>query len=171
MCIRDRVEVARAIRNAERLAEDEPVPIVAFTADAADGFGERCLDAGATHCVSGSLAEHDLAETVGRWADRRPAVLVVDDAPEIRQLVRHRLRDTYRVVQAVDGQQALEQFGRQRVSVVLLDMNMPVMDGYATAAAIRRRTDGAEVPIVAVTGNEESESRERSVAAGCTRCV
>lgn len=137
----DAVEVALAIRNAERLAEDEPVPIVAFTADAADGFRERCLDAGVTHCVSGLLTEHDLAETVSRWADRRPAVLVVDDAPEIRQLVRHRLRDTYRVVQAVDGQQALEQFGRQRVSVVLLDMNMPVMDGYATAAAIRRRAD------------------------------
>ena len=164
----DAVEVALAIRNAERLSEDEPVPIVAFTADAADGFCERCLAAGVTHCVSAPLAEHDLAETVGRWADRRPAVLVVDDAPEIRQLVRHRLRDTYRVVQAVDGQQALEQFGRQRVSVVLLDMNMPVLDGYATAAAIRRRADGAGVPIVAVTGNEEFDSRERAAAAGCT---
>ena len=164
----DAVEVALAIRNAERLAEDEPVPVVAFTADVAEGFCERCLAAGVTHCVSGPLAGHDLAETVGRWADRRPAVLVVDDAPEIRQLVRHRLRDTYRVVQAVDGQQALEQFGRQRVSVVLLDMNMPVMDGYATAAAIRRRADGADVPIVAVTGNEESDSRERAAAAGCT---
>jgi len=164
----DGTQAAAAIREAERAREEDPVPIVAFTAHAVEGIREQCLRAGMNDYIVKPITGRDLVATVQRWADRRPVVLVADDAPEIRQLVRHRLRDTYRVVPAVNGQDALEQFGRHPVSVVLLDMNMPVMDGYATAAAIRLREDGRQVPIVAITGNESTESRERAVAAGCT---
>ncbi|MFN7916146.1 MAG: response regulator [Vicinamibacterales bacterium] len=168
MPVLDGSQAAVAIRDAERLTDDEPVPIVAFTAHAVEGFREQCLQAGMNDYIVKPITTQDLIDAVHRWADRRPAVLVADDSPEIRQLVKHRLRDTYRVVQAVNGREALEQFGRQHISVILLDMNMPVMDGYATAAAIRLREDGRHVPIVAVTGNEETESRERATAAGCT---
>lgn len=168
MPVLDGSQAAAAIRDAEHLTDEEPVPIVAFTAHAVEGFREQCLQAGMNDYIVKPIATQDLIEAVHQWADRRPAVLVVDDAPEIRQLVKLRLRDTYRIVQAVNGREAIEQFGRQQISVVLLDMNMPVMDGYATAAAIRLREDGRHVPIVAVTGNEETESRERATAAGCT---
>lgn len=100
--------------------------------------------------------------------DTRPAVLIADDSAEIRQLVGHRLRARYRVLQATDGRAALEQFARYRPAVVLLDLDMPIMDGYATAAAIRRREDGRTAPIIAMTGEESAEARRRATMAGCT---
>ena len=168
MPVLDGAQATVVIRDAERAADEEPVPIVAFTAHAVEGFREQCLAAGMNDYIVKPIASRDLVETVHRWADRRPAVLVADDSPEIRQLVKLRLRDTYRVVSAVNGREALEQFDRQPISVVLLDMNMPVLDGYATAAAIRMRDDGRQVPIVALTGVEGSEVRARAAAAGCT---
>lgn len=164
----DGCEAAAAIRATEHAADQEPVPIVAFTAHAAEGVRERCLRAGMNDHIAKPIATRELVDTVNRWADRRPVVLVVDDSPQVRRIVSLRLRDRYRVVQAANGREALEQFGRQAVSVVMLDMHMPVMDGYSTAAAIRRREDGREVPIVAVTGDESAESWDRASAAGCT---
>ena len=168
MPVLDGSQAAVAIRGAERLRDDEPVPIVAFTAHAVEGFRQQCLAAGMNDYIVKPIAGRDLVETVHRWVDRRPAVLVADDAPEIRQLVKLRLRDSYRIVQAANGRDALEQFARQPISLVLLDMNMPVLDGYATAAAIRLREDGRRVPIVALTGAEGQEARDRALAAGCT---
>lgn len=168
MPVLDGSQATVAIRDAERMADEEPVPIVAFTAHAVEGFREQCLAAGMNDYIVKPIASRDLVDTVHRWVDRRPAVLVADDSPEIRQLVKHRLRETYRVVSAGNGREALEQFDRQPISVVLLDMHMPVLDGYATAAAIRMRDDGRQVPIVALTGVEGAEARARAAAAGCT---
>ncbi len=168
MPVLDGMQAAVAIRDTERLRDDEPVPIVAFTAHAVEGFRQQCLAAGMNDYVVKPIAGRDLVDTVHRWLDRRPAVLVADDAAEIRQLVKLCLRDSYRIVQAANGHDALEQLGRQPIALVLLDMNMPVLDGYATAAAIRLREDGQRVPIVALTGTEGPEARDRAVAAGCT---
>ncbi|MEQ1729169.1 MAG: response regulator [Vicinamibacterales bacterium] len=168
MPVLDGLQAAMAIRHAERLRDDEPVPILAFTAHAAEGLRQQCLAAGMNDYIVKPAPGHDLVNALHRWVDRRPAVLVADDAPEIRRLVTLRLRGTYRIVQAVNGRDALEQFGRQPISLVLLDMNMPVLDGYATAAAIRLREDGQDVPIVALTGSDGQAVRDRAVAAGCT---
>ncbi|MGC4085126.1 MAG: response regulator [Vicinamibacterales bacterium] len=168
MPIMDGTQAAVAIRRDERDREEEPVPIVAFTAHAVEGFREQCLDAGMNDYIVKPIPASELVDTVRRWADRRPAVMIADDAPEIRVLVRHAFRGAYRVVPAVNGRDALAQLDRQHVAVILLDMNMPVMDGYAAAAAIRARDDGRDVPIVAMTGNEATESRARATAAGCT---
>lgn len=101
----------------------------------------------------------------------RPTVLLADDSPHVRQLVKQQLRGSCRVVTATNGKDALEQFARQPVALVLLDMNMPVLDGYATAVAIRQRADGLLVPIVALTASEDDDARMRAAAAGCTMHV
>ena len=101
----------------------------------------------------------------------RPTVLLADDSSHVRQLVEQQLRDTCRIVTATNGKEALEQFARQPVALVLLDMNMPVLDGYATALAIRQRPDGRLVPIVALTASEDDDARTRAAAAGCTMHV
>lgn len=168
MPVLDGSQAAVAIRDAERMRNDEPVPIVAFTAHAVEGVRQQCLAAGMNDYIVKPISGRDLVDTVHRWADRRPAVLVADDAPEVRDLLKQRLRDTYRIVQATNGQEALEQFARQPIALVVLDLNMPVLDGYATAAAIRLRDDGQQVPIVALTGDDRQDARDRARAAGCT---
>ena len=101
----------------------------------------------------------------------RPTVLLADDSPHVRQLVIQQLRHRCHVVTATNGNEALEQFARQPIALVLLDMNMPVLDGYATALAIRQRPDGQVVPIVALTASEDDDARVRAAAAGCTMHV
>ena len=168
MPVVDGKQAAVAIRDAEHRRNDEPVPIVAFTAHAVEGVRQQCLAAGMNDYIVKPITGRDLVNTVHRWVDRRPAVLVADDASAVRDLVELSLRDTYRIVQATNGQEALEQFARQPIALVMLDLNMPVLDGYATAAAIRLRDDGQQVPIVALTGADGEDARDRARAAGCT---
>lgn len=82
----------------------------------------------------------------------RPAhVLVVDDDRGIREFVRTVLADEgYAVTEATDGQEALERVEAQRPDVILLDMRMPVMDGWEFARTYRQRP-GPHAPIVIVT--------------------
>jgi two-component system KDP operon response regulator KdpE len=73
-------------------------------------------------------------------------ILVVDDEPQIRRVLRTTLSaQGYSVVEARDGQEALEQLRTQRPDLILLDMNMPVTDGLEACREIRR---SSEVPII-----------------------
>ena len=67
---------------------------------------------------------------------------------------------------AEDGQQALELFTRQPYDLILMDMQMPVMDGLAATRAIRALPNGGEVPILAMTANAFAEDRQRCTEAG-----
>ena len=96
----------------------------------------------------------------------RGYILVVDDDVLLAELAVAVLQpdgDETRV--AHDGREALRVIEKRVPDLVLLDANMPVLDGYATAAAIRLREDGRRVPIVALTGAEGQEARDRAPAA------
>ncbi len=82
---------------------------------------------------------------------RAARVLVVDDDKGIREFVRTVLAEEgYEVAEATDGQQALERCDRVPPDVILLDMRMPVMDGWEFARTYRQRP-GPHAPIVIVT--------------------
>lgn len=94
-------------------------------------------------------------------------VLLVEDNPvnqEVARLQLERLGATVEV--AADGQEALEALDRGRFALVLMDCQMPRMDGYTATRAIRRRPDGASLPIVALTANAMLGDRERCLQAG-----
>ncbi|MDH3209579.1 MAG: ATP-binding protein [Burkholderiaceae bacterium] len=87
-----------------------------------------------------------------RWRFPPAHVLVVDDGAENRQLVRVLLEEVgLRVSEAENGQIALDQIGAERFDLVLMDMQMPVMDGQT--ATRKLRDQGCELPIVALTAN------------------
>jgi signal transduction histidine kinase/DNA-binding response OmpR family regulator len=100
----------------------------------------------------------------------RSLVLLVDDHPTNRLVIARQLALAgYAVVPVGDGEQALEQWRSGRFALVLTDVHMPLMDGYALARAIRAeeaRTGSGHVPIVALTAAALKGEAERCKAAG-----
>lgn len=97
-------------------------------------------------------------------------VLIVDDIPETRDHLTKLLgfeSDIEVVGAAASGGEALELATRLLPDVVLMDINMPDMDGYALTAQIRKTPGFAAVPIIAVTANVMRGDREKSLEAGC----
>jgi CheY-like chemotaxis protein len=92
-------------------------------------------------------------------------VLVVDDDPEIRDVLREVLELAGRaVVEAADGRAALAAAAARAPALILLDVRMPVMDGFAFAAAYRARP-GRPAPIVLMTGREDPAAAALAIGA------
>lgn len=96
-----------------------------------------------------------------------PVVLIVDDDPYILEFVEMVLADEgYQVITAGNGQQALDVVTRRQVDLVLLDMRMPVMDGWEFAAALKEAN--LDPPIVVMTAAADAEKRRAEIdAEGC----
>ena len=97
----------------------------------------------------------------------RAVVLVADDSPTVRALVRFALEDAgHQVLEAGDGAQALAVLADAAVDVVLLDVEMPVMDGYQTVAALKADPHTADVPVVFLTARTGSDDVVRGLRLG-----
>ena len=123
--------------------------------------------------VSKPFKKDRFLAVVDQWVDRRPLVLVADDAPENRLIVKRflMLGGDYRLMFANNGREALDTFERQDVSLVLLDMEMPVLNGFETARTIRSLPDGDAVPIIAMTAHNDTRELARCTEAGCTTVI
>jgi diguanylate cyclase (GGDEF)-like protein/PAS domain S-box-containing protein len=98
-----------------------------------------------------------------------PLVLVVDDDMTVRFLAREVLEQSgFRVEEADDGVPALSVFTAHPPDIVLLDVMMPTMDGFATCAALRAQPGGAHIPILMMTGLDDMDSINRAYEAGAT---
>ncbi len=96
-------------------------------------------------------------------------ILVVEDNPDNMYVLDHLLtRKGYTVVQAINGEEALEQIEATNPVLVLMDMQMPGLNGYATVEALRRQVRFAALPVIAVTASSMPGDRERALQAGCT---
>jgi two-component system, cell cycle response regulator DivK len=95
-------------------------------------------------------------------------VLLVEDHEEIWDFLSRRLkRRGFDVVLATDGQEAVEKARDSQPDIVLLDMNLPVMDGWTAAGLMKRSPETARIPIVALTAHAMSGDKEKTLAAGC----
>ena len=95
-------------------------------------------------------------------------VLLVEDHEELWDFLSRRLRrHGFDVVLAHDGQQALDQVAAEAPDIVLLDMDLPVMDGWTVARTLRGGPAPSNVAIIALTAHAMASDRERALAAGC----
>jgi PAS domain S-box-containing protein len=119
-------------------------------------------------CAAGAVTTPSVTAPRPAPAAHRGRVLVVDDnAVNLRVATLMLRRMGYQVDEAGEGEAAVAAAGVTRYDAILMDCEMPVMDGYAAAAAIRRLGDGfGQVPIVALTASVMKADVERALAAG-----
>jgi DNA-binding response OmpR family regulator len=93
-------------------------------------------------------------------------ILIVDDEEDVRTLLRATLSEKYDVVEAHDGLDALEKLDRYEPDFIILDVMMPLMDGFKACEAIRSRPEYAEVPILFLTANTSKEDIKKGYGLG-----
>lgn len=94
-------------------------------------------------------------------------ILVVDDNPVSRELIREVLQSPHeRILEAEDGEEALEKVLQEEPDVVLLDIQLPVLDGYEVLRRIRGNPRFARLPVIALTAFAMREDSEKALALG-----
>ena len=97
------------------------------------------------------------------------SILTVDDSASMRQMLAFTLKHAgYQVIEAVDGQDALDKVKDQPVDLVLTDQNMPRMDGLALVQRVRGTAQHRSVPILILTTESSDEMKQAGRAAGAT---
>ncbi|HRJ71517.1 MAG TPA: response regulator [Terrimicrobiaceae bacterium] len=97
-----------------------------------------------------------------------PKILLVEDNEMNRDMLSRRLiRRGYEVVIAVDGQEGVDLAASATPDVVLMDMSLPVIDGWEATRQIKARAETAGLPVIALTAHAMSGDREQALAAGC----
>jgi len=93
--------------------------------------------------------------------------MIVDDSADIREMVKFVLESRgYRVLEAVNGQEALKIAQQECPHLILMDLNMPVLDGFGAVRGIRELTRMCDVPIVAMSAHNTIDHRAKASAVG-----
>ena len=99
---------------------------------------------------------------------RPPIVLIVEDEADLRQLYAHELMMSgFEVLQACNGADALETVNSRSPDVVLMDLSLPVLDGWEATRRLKADDRTAHIPVVALTAHDGSGELQRATRAGC----
>ncbi len=95
-------------------------------------------------------------------------VLLVEDNEMNRDMLSRRLlRHGYEVVMAVDGAQGVQMAQAELPHIVLMDMNLPVMDGWQATRALKTNEHTRHIPVIALTAHAMTQDRDATLEAGC----
>lgn len=98
-----------------------------------------------------------------------PKILVVDDNADNRYLLLHMLQlNGYSVLSAVNGRDALDVAQKSSPDLVLMDMSMPVMDGWTATSLLKQEPRLSHIPVIAVTGHITYDDLRRASEVGCS---
>jgi CheY-like chemotaxis protein len=104
--------------------------------------------------------------------DKSLTVLLVEDAEDNRFMMRRLLEMTgYRVVEALNGEEAVKLAERETPQLILMDLSLPVLDGLAATRLIRKLPQLALTPIIAVSAHDTSDFQSEAIKAGCNSYV
>jgi len=102
-------------------------------------------------------------------SDSAPLVLVVDDSEDNREVYAQYLTlSGFRVEIAVDGVEAVEKAASLNPDVIVMDLAMPRLDGWEATRRIKAAPATSRIPVIALTGNADSESKRRTQEVGCS---
>ena len=97
-----------------------------------------------------------------------PKILLVEDNEMNRDMLSRRLqRKGYEVVMALDGEQAVAMAASESPAVILMDMSLPVFDGWEATRRIKAAAETQAIPVIALTAHAMAGDREKSLDAGC----
>jgi len=103
-------------------------------------------------------------------ADQRKTVMVIDDSLTVRTVTeRHLRKHGIEVVQAKDGVEALEKLRDLHPDVMLVDIEMPRMDGYELTSRVRENPDTAHIPIIIITSRAGAKHKQKAMELGADR--
>ncbi|MEK6596999.1 MAG: response regulator, partial [Gemmatimonadota bacterium] len=181
----DGFDVAQLIRSDDDLGSTR---LMMLTSGGRPGDGQRCRDLGITGYLSKPTSRAELLETVtavlrgeAPGAGKAPLItrhlieeqrvkiriLLAEDNPVNQAVAATMLRKRgHEVVVVENGQLAVDAVSRERFDVILMDVQMPVMDGLTATRAIRALPEMADLPIIAVTAHALQEERDRCLASG-----
>jgi CheY-like chemotaxis protein len=96
-----------------------------------------------------------------------PKLLIVDDEPENIELLARRLsRRGFAVVSATSAEEGIAKAASEKPDVVLMDIKMPVVDGFEATRRLKARAETRHIPVIALTAHAMQEDRDQAVAAG-----
>ncbi len=97
-----------------------------------------------------------------------PKVLLVEDNEMNRDMLSRRLvRNGYEVVNAIDGQQGVDMASSERPDIILMDMSLPLIDGWEATRQIKAREATKNIPVIALTAHAMAGDREKAMEMGC----
>src|SRR5215211_7328035 len=103
---------------------------------------------------------------------KTPTVLLVEDTEDNRFMMRRLLEMTgYRVVEAMNGEEAVKLAKHVSPNVILMDLSLPVIDGLAATRLIRKLPELESTPIIAVSAHDSSDFQSEAIEAGCNSYV
>jgi PleD family two-component response regulator len=102
---------------------------------------------------------------------KRKKILIVDDAETVLLMERMILNREYDIVTARDGREAVAKASAERPDLILMDIVMPVMDGFDACSKVREQQNTSEIPVILVTTRGEPANVERGYRSGCTDYV
>ncbi len=95
-------------------------------------------------------------------------LLLVEDNEMNRDMLSRRLaRNGYEIIMAVDGQQAVMMAASENPDLILMDMSLPVVDGWEATRQVKANANTQKIPIIALTAHAMAEDKEKAMAAGC----
>jgi CheY-like chemotaxis protein len=104
--------------------------------------------------------------------DKSLTVLLVEDTEDNRFMMRRLLEMTgYRVVEALNGEEAVRLAERESPELILMDLSLPVLDGLAATRLIRKLPQLESTPIIAVSAHDTSDFQSEAIKAGCNSYV
>jgi len=104
--------------------------------------------------------------------DALQTIMVVEDFEDNRFMMRRLLEMSgYQVLEAINGEEAVEIAKRERPHLILMDLSLPLLDGLAATRRIRQEAELRDVPIVAVSAHDTADFHADALAAGCNDYV